>query len=106
MKLDDETAFNALKEERDALKKELDELRKNIIIERHKSYDIESINDRMKNGSWLAVAVSFLITFVFGYFSINSLTPIESFSDKLGIIVGIWSSSWMVYYITWRLEFK
>lgn len=106
MKLDDETAFNALRGERDDLRKQLDDLRRQLILERHKSYEIESVSDRMKNGSWLGVAVSFLITFVFGYLIINSLTPIEFFSDKLGIIVGIWSSSWMVYYLTWRLEFK
>ena len=90
----------------DELKKENEKLRKLVIKSRHRSYDIELRNDKMENISWWAVLISFIVSYAVGFAILINKCPSADMSAKVCVSVGLWFSTWLTYYFTWRFENK
>ena len=90
----------------DELKKENEELRKLVIKSRHRSYNIELRNDKMENISWWAVLISFIVSYAVGFVIISAMCTQTDMSAKVSVCVGLWFSTWVSYYFSWRFDNK
>lgn len=68
---------------------------------------LESIGTigRMKNMCWLATALSFIAAFIFGVGVFHSLSPDSDWNAIIGVNVGVWFFSVVMYYCSWRFKF-
>jgi hypothetical protein len=113
MNVNDQVAFDAMKDNRDKLSEDVDKLKKNneqlrdlLIKCRHKSYNIEAKNDKMKDISFWAVLTSFIVSYCVGFVIISAMCTQTDMSAKVCVSVGLWFSTWLTYYFTWRFENK
>lgn len=111
MRIDDQRAFDIMKDNRnrlsddvDKLKLENDELSRLVIKYKHDLFDAESVNSDMKNISVISLAVSFIMCMFFGVLAFFFLDPGSSFNTMLAIIIGVWWFASFGYYFVWRLD--
>lgn len=111
MRIDDQRAFDIMKDNRDMLsddvdklKLENDELRRLVIKYKHDLFDAESAVGDMKNISMIGMAVSFIIAVFFGVLAFFFLDHGSGFDTMLSIVIGVWWFSCFGYYFVWRLD--
>lgn len=106
MNVSDEKALELIKEDRDALEEENRLLKNRVDYYVHKLFEADSLNNQMKNCSWIGVAISLFISFAFSILAFNSLSDSYNTNELIGVTAGVWWFSLFTYYIFWRLEFK